>query len=430
MVNALAEPASATPEGTLAEFQEILAARAIKPVFQPIVRLDTGDVVAYEALARGPYGSAFERPDRLFEAARRLRRLAELDWTCRAMAFSTAIGVGLNPSMTLFVNTEPVALSTPCPPDLRPLLKQAESRLRIVSELTERRLTADPAAILAAISRARDNGWGIALDDVGVEPASIALMPLVHPDVIKLDMKLVQERPTPQSARVIAAVRSKAERTGAAILAEGIETEVHRETAVALGANLGQGWYFGKPGSLPRKSGAPETVVRLIDAPPLEPGTTPFEIARASLTPTRTRLADVQARGRGLIDRANDPDAHLVVLASTREPGAFDQHLGGHFERLAPHCAFNAILSVGMAEEPRPGVRGAALEAADPLAEEWNVVVIGTNFTGALLARQVDGDTYEAIATMDYEVVVAAARTMIARVAPEVQRGAGPAWSG
>ena len=44
------------------------------------------------------------------------------------------------------------------------------------------------------------------------------------------------------------AVNAHAERTGAVVLAEGIETEEHLATARALGATLGQGWYFGRPG--------------------------------------------------------------------------------------------------------------------------------------------------------------------------------------
>lgn len=431
MSNALAPPAQAAPPGTLAEFQNILANRAIKPAFQPIVRLDNHEVVAYEALARGPYGSPFEQPHRLFEAARKVRRLAELDWVCRAMAFSTAIGVGLHPNMTLFVNTEPASLSAPCPVDLRPLLREAESRLRIMSELTERRLTADPAALLSAVSRARDNGWGVALDDVGVEPASLALMPLVHPDVIKLDMRLVQERPTAQSARVIAAVRARAARTGASILAEGIETEAHRETAVALGAQLGQGWFFGKPGPLPRKSTIPQVPVKLVDVPDMDPKQTPFEIVSGTVATARASAADVRARSRGLIEKASDPDEYVVVLSSSEDRAGFDQHLAGHYRRIAEHSAFTAVLGVGIPVEAAPGVRGASLEPNDPLASEWNVIVIGPKFTGALVARRVGStDDYDVAATVDHDTVVAAARTLLARVAPEVQRGAGPAWVG
>ncbi len=62
------------------ELDRILGDRAVRAVYQPIVDLATGRPVAYEALARGPVGSALEAPDRLLAAARAAGRLVELDW--------------------------------------------------------------------------------------------------------------------------------------------------------------------------------------------------------------------------------------------------------------------------------------------------------------------------------------------------------------
>jgi EAL domain-containing protein (putative c-di-GMP-specific phosphodiesterase class I) len=73
------------------------------------------------------------------------------------------------------------------------------------------------------------------------DPASLALLPLLAPDLIKLDMALIRERPGQHAARVMSAVAAHAERTGAVVLAEGVETEQHRVTARALGATYGQG---------------------------------------------------------------------------------------------------------------------------------------------------------------------------------------------
>src|SRR4051812_28259915 len=47
-----------------------LPLHAIRSAFQPVVDLDTFAVVGYEALARGPVGTVWERPDVLFEAGR------------------------------------------------------------------------------------------------------------------------------------------------------------------------------------------------------------------------------------------------------------------------------------------------------------------------------------------------------------------------
>ena len=61
----------------------------------------------------------------------------------------------------------------------------------------------------------------------------------------------MQGNPTAEIASIVHAVNAEAERSGAIVLAEGIETEDHRRVALALGATHGQGWLFGRPGALP-----------------------------------------------------------------------------------------------------------------------------------------------------------------------------------
>src|SRR3978361_2267762 len=115
-------------------------------------------------------------------------------------------------------------------------------------EITERALAARPAELLRAVERARERGWRIALDDVGADSMSLSFMPLLRPDVVKLDLSLVQERPGPAIAQIMNAVNAYAEESGALVLAEGIEDERHLRMARGLGATLGQGWFFGRPG--------------------------------------------------------------------------------------------------------------------------------------------------------------------------------------
>jgi EAL domain-containing protein (putative c-di-GMP-specific phosphodiesterase class I) len=81
----------------------------------------------------------------------------------------------------------------------------------------------------------------VALDDVGADPLSLAFMPLLRPDAVKLDLRLVQQRPGPAVVEIMSAVNKYAEHSGALVLAEGIESEQHLTMARALGARLGQG---------------------------------------------------------------------------------------------------------------------------------------------------------------------------------------------
>jgi EAL domain-containing protein (putative c-di-GMP-specific phosphodiesterase class I) len=120
-----------------------LPLKAIHSAFQPVVDLDTLAVVGYEALARGPAGTPFERPDVLFEAGRATGRLAELDSACRTAAFDGARKARLTAPTWLFVNAEPEVLHTWA---LSPIEEMDGADLPVMVEITERALTHRPAS--------------------------------------------------------------------------------------------------------------------------------------------------------------------------------------------------------------------------------------------------------------------------------------------
>ncbi len=222
---------------------------SLRAVYQPIIDLAEGRTVGYEALARGPVGSTLEMPDALFAAAREEGILGPFDRACREHALAEALDQGMGHDELLFLNVEPDGLESEGVLDR--IGEDGLGRISVVVELTERALASRPSEVLAAVHWLRERGCRIALDDVGVDPRSLGLMPFVAPEVIKLDRDLTQDRmPTALAARVINAVRAEAERSGAVILAEGIETEAHLCRALAMGAKLGQGWLFGRPGPL------------------------------------------------------------------------------------------------------------------------------------------------------------------------------------
>lgn len=177
--------------------------------FQPIVDLDTLEIVAVEALARGPVG-ALHAPAALFEAAADEGVTEELEWACRGAALRGALDAGLHRDVALFVNVESRLLGSAAPAAVARLERRARGRFPVVLELTERDLVRRPAEVLQAVYEARSQGWGIALDDVGAEPASLALMPVVRPDVVKLDLALVQGPPSVATGRIISAVAAYA----------------------------------------------------------------------------------------------------------------------------------------------------------------------------------------------------------------------------
>src|SRR6201996_6914839 len=261
---------------------ELMAALAtgIRSVYQPIVRLADRRVIAYEALARGPAGSPLELPETLFATARREGLETTLDWECWRAALRGALEGGIGTERALFVNVEPSSATSWVPEIGDPLLEEALESFPLVVELTERALPNHTTDLIPLAEGLRRRGARIALDDVGTDPRSLALMPFLRPDASKLDLNLMQDSPSREIAEVVHAVNAESERTGALILAEGIETEDHLRRALALGAAYGQGWLFGRPGDLPpdRPPLAAGFPLRRDELPPPPAERTPFEI--------------------------------------------------------------------------------------------------------------------------------------------------------
>jgi len=406
---------------------DVLATDAVRTVFQPIVDLATGDVVAHEALSRGPEGP-LESPGALFGAAAEEGLLAELDAACRTAAFRSAVRAGLEPPLAVFVNVEPSVLDTAPLGELVAIAESAPGGLDVVLEITERAVSARPAELLRTVERVREMGWGVALDDVGAEADSLAFMALVRPDVIKLDMALVQGRPDRSTAQVMHAVNAYAEHSGARVLAEGIETEAHLGNALALGASLGQGWMFGRPTDEP-VSTRPRAGLDLRPSRELLAA----ELARSPFAalPEGTEL--LRSPKRLLIELSKQLEREAVRLGDTCVVAAAFQearHLTpatiGRYRELADRTAFVCALGEGLPVEPLPGVRGADLGPQDPVRGEWDIVVLSPHFCTALLARDL-GDQgpdlerrFEYALTYRRDVVVDAAQALLARVAPKV----------
>lgn len=402
---------------------QIIERRAVVSLYQPLVDLYGGETVAYEALARGPDGSGLERPDLLFAAAAEADLDVEMEWECQRAALEGAVVTGLASGQALFLNIEPRLLTVERPEWLDRLARVALERCPLFVEFTERSLTDRPAELLAAVERLRGLGVGIALDDVGADPRSLALMPFLSPDVIKLDLRLVQENPSLQIAEIVHAVSAEAERSGAIVLAEGIETEEHRQTALALGARYGQGWLFGRPAPLPPPAQAVANVIPRPYRRNLERPHSPFEVVIESL-PTRTGNKQLLlALSLQIEGRTSSLGRSAVVLSSFQEARHFSAQTRARYSFLARKAALVGALGVGLEECPATGVRGVALESADPLRGEWNVTVIDPHFAMAFVARDL-GDAgadmdrrFDFAITYDRDLAVRAAQAMMGRLA-------------
>ena len=410
------------PHSDAQELERLLAGRLIQPAFQPIVDLRTRRVVAYEALARGPQGSPLGSPAALFATAHATGQLARLDWACRVAALAGGLEAGLRPPHALFVNVEPEALGEAPDEHSADVLRRAGSELRVFAEITERALTDRPAQLLRATDVWRERGWGVALDDVGADPRSLALLPLLRPDVVKLDRTLVHAHPSRASGEVMTGVRAYAEETGAVVLAEGIEEEEHLLAAETLGATLAQGWHFGRPGplphALPELNGSAPTLGLTARALPRSPVEL-VERHRSMDVGRKDLLLSVTQALEGAAEQMRE---HAVVVSCFQDARHFTPATHRRYERLARDTAFVAALGVGMDPEPAPGVRGARLDQGDPLEGEWDIAVLGPHYAGALVASDLgDGGPDAArrfafTVTFDRDLVVDVAASLMTRV--------------
>jgi EAL domain-containing protein (putative c-di-GMP-specific phosphodiesterase class I) len=355
---------------------------AVAAAFQPIVDLRDGCVVGYEALARPQDGSS---PEQLFAAARLQGRLGEVDRQCRAAALREAFAAGLGAPFALFINADAGALELDLP-DL------PHGSATLIMEITETALTERPEAVLRTLTQLRTRGWGVSLDDVGGDSRSLAMMPLLYPDVIKLDLRLLARREPLDVARVVTAVGAEAERRRATVLAEGIDSDEQLAMARAAGATLGQGFMLGEPAPLPDPLPSPGRPLRLAGSGGDPSGPLPYQRVTNWKRPTRgtQRLAERAAEMLSAQASALGPTGMLLAAPDVaRSPSRYDA--------LRDSLGFVGVLEAGALEDT------------------WTEVALGPGFGVCFVARR-DGDDWLFATSYDRELVVECALLLMARL--------------
>jgi EAL domain-containing protein (putative c-di-GMP-specific phosphodiesterase class I)/DNA-binding response OmpR family regulator len=219
--------------------QAILDRREFHSVFQPIVAVDTREVVGFEALTRFADGT---RPDLRFAEATR----AELGPAYELAAISTALeGLDRLPPGFLSINVSPRTLIDRSG-ELRSILSAAAGRTTIV-ELTEHVMIEDYGTLRAALVSLGDDVL-VAVDDAGAGFASMRHILELRPSFAKLDMSLVRGIDQDDLRQGLAAgLNYFSLRTRFRLIAEGVETQAEADTLQRLGIELAQGYLYGRP---------------------------------------------------------------------------------------------------------------------------------------------------------------------------------------
>ncbi len=231
------------------DLRRVIEEPGLRTVFQPVVDLLSRRVHGYEALTRGPQDSPLEMPSAMFAISYRLGVATDLDHACREAALDACLRVS-GPAK-IFLNGLASSFET-APSDLtrwpRPLQRLARASHQIVLEFSERGADRDPESFVDTLQRLKACGFCVALDDIGTGFASQAILEQLRPDYLKLDVSLV--RKIDQNLikqELLQSLVRIANRMGASVIAEGVETEEEARALAEAGAHYGQGYLFAEP---------------------------------------------------------------------------------------------------------------------------------------------------------------------------------------
>ncbi|MCW7469241.1 EAL domain-containing protein [Leptospira kanakyensis] len=225
------------------------------PLFQPIFSVEEQTVVAYESLGRrkdeaGNLVSIPEFSDPHVSAL----RMSVIDRQLLGLALNKIqstndlLFVNMSPDQVILEYEESRSNSLP----ISDLVNSYGIPLnRIVIEITEKSGSYGTDVLAAGVELLREQGFGIALDDVGSESSNLERLGAIKPDIIKIDLNLLKKSIEKREFQsILEYLKQISLSIGSQLLFEGIETEEELYRAISSGASLLQGYFLGRPSDL------------------------------------------------------------------------------------------------------------------------------------------------------------------------------------
>ncbi len=249
------------PKGTLThetnpgsfDLQEVIECEMIEAHFQPIVSLKRKRIVGYEGLSRGihPKDQSLIPPTLLFAEAGVQGLQLELDRLCRKKAmesFKSLPGGSSDFILSLNLDASVMDQGAAGSGHLRnQVMEMGLNPANIAIEIIESNVE-DMKELQKFVETYRDYGFLIALDDVGAGHSNLNRIPLIKPDILKIDRYLIQDIQDDFYKReVLKSLLSMARYLGTLIIAEGVETEEEAMALLDMGVDMIQGYFFAKP---------------------------------------------------------------------------------------------------------------------------------------------------------------------------------------
>lgn len=296
-------------------------------VFQPVVKLETMEVVAHEGLTRVSDQLGGISTPELLSLARAEGRLGEFELAaartvCTAFMAQHSQGrllVNLSAQAFMHESIEPDKL-------IAALGAGGMELSRITIELTERDIVEEPAQLAHKLGYLRARGVRFALDDFGNGHSNFAMWNEIHPEIVKIDRYLVHG--LAQSAERLAIVRALcqvAETLGADLVGEGVEDPDDLRMLREMGISYAQGFLLGYP--------RPQVITKINDA--------------AQMTLSQAAIS-VPPRLRGPVTQRPLHLGHLVIQAPSLTLQHTNQDVVSFFSRLPD------LHALAVVEEDRP----------------------------------------------------------------------------
>lgn len=231
------------------ELRGAIGGQELRIQYQPIVSMENGDTVGFEALLR------WEHPIRGMVAPRDFVSVAEesgliskigrfvLEQACRQATEWQAPGrdvfVSVNISQRQLTRSDFIADVS------RALELSALPPSLLCLEVTETALLRDPGRVVESLRRLKALGVRLAIDDFGAGSSSFGVLRILPVDQIKIDQIFTQGLGDTTSDRaVVAAVVSLAKELGLSVVAEGVESLRQQAELQELGTDLAQGYLY------------------------------------------------------------------------------------------------------------------------------------------------------------------------------------------
>ena len=241
------------------QLEEAIANDNIVPMYQSIIDLQSGELVAQEALARLHVGNGtYLEAGKFIEAALHLQMTHKIDHaiTKQTILYCSNRVLQGKPPLPHFVNVSADLLRHP---DLvedifSTALCQCEAcgdligkEKPLVIEITEQQLLSDVSEAKRILQPFIDFGLRLAVDDFGSGYSSVRYLASMPVDVVKFDISLVQGLQDVSQANMVTHLARMILESGHHLIAEGIEDKGMLESARAAGFARGQGYLLGRP---------------------------------------------------------------------------------------------------------------------------------------------------------------------------------------